>query len=134
LPPGANVLVVPFSHDFYSTQAVLWQAQAGMSFSMPQGYIINRAPSGDAEQGPPPSVTSSTLAAIAAGTATDADLSAQARQRILAELRSWKVSEVILGPLDQHGVEMRAFLADLLGSQPVDRDGVAIWTAVPAPS
>ncbi len=133
-PPAANVLVVPFSHDFYSTQAVLWQAQAGMSFSMPGGYIINRAPSGDAEQGPPPSVTSSTLAAIAAGTATDADLSAQARQRILAELRSWKVSEVILGPLDQHEVEMRAFLADLLGSHPVDRDGVAIWTAVPAPS
>ena len=42
---GADVLVVPFSHDFYSTQAVLWQAQAGMRFAMPEGYIINRAPS-----------------------------------------------------------------------------------------
>jgi hypothetical protein len=132
--PGANVLVVPFSHDFYSTQAVLWQAQAGLSFSMPEGYIINRGPSGDAEQGPPPSVTSATLAAIAAGSASDATVSTPARQQILGELRSWKISAVILGPMDPHGAEARAFLVDLLGSQPIDRDGVAIWNAVPAPS
>ncbi len=36
--------MVPFSHDFYSTQALLWQAAAGMSFAMPEGYIINRSP------------------------------------------------------------------------------------------
>jgi len=76
LAPGSDVLVVPFSHDFYSTQAVLWQAEAGMWFAMPEGYIINRQPSGAASQGPPPSATSSTLVAIAAGTATDATVAA----------------------------------------------------------
>ncbi len=133
-PPdaGADVLVVPFSRDFYSTQAVLWQAQAGMRFAMPEGYVINRAPSGAAEQGPPPSATSTALAAVAAGTARDATASAQSRLRILAELRAWHVSVVVLGPMDRHGAQMRAFLTDLLGAQPADRGGVAVWSSVPA--
>lgn len=134
LAPGSDVLVVPFSHDFYSTQAVLWQAEAGMWFAMPEGYIINRQPSGAAGQGPPPSVTSSTLVAIAAGSASDATVAAGTRQQILGELHSWRISAVVLGPSDQHGAALRAFLADLLGAQPVERDGVAVWSSIPAPS
>ena len=132
--PGSAVLVVPFSHDFYSTQAVLWQAEAGMWFAMPEGYIINRQPSGAAAQGPPPSVTGSTLAAIAAGPAADATVDAQTRGRILGELRTWNISAVVLGPMDRHRAEMRAFLVDLLGAPPADRDGVSVWGSVPAPS
>ncbi|MDQ6848064.1 MAG: hypothetical protein M3019_10885 [Candidatus Dormibacteraeota bacterium] len=134
LAPGSAVLVVPFSHDFYSTQAVLWQAEAGMWFAMPEGYIINRQPSGGAAQGPPPSVTGSTLVAIAAGQATDATVGAQTRRRMLLELRTWNISAVVLGPMDQHGATMRAFLAALLGAAPVDRDGVAVWGSVPLPA
>ena len=133
-PAGKAVLVVPFSHDFYSTQAVLWQAQAGMSFSMPEGYIINRQPSGAAAQGPPPSATSAALVAIAAGSESGASVSTPARAQILAELRRWNIGEVVLGPMDQHGAEMRAFLVGLLGAEPVDREGVAVWSAVPPPS
>ena len=132
-PPSGAVLLVPFSHDFYSTQAVLWQAQAGMSFSMPEGYIINRWPSGIAAQGPPPSVTGSTLVAIEGGEATAAGVSAQTRQEILAELRRWAIREVVLGPMDRHPSEMRTFLTGLLGRVPVDRGGVAVWSSVPAP-
>ncbi|MBJ7594175.1 MAG: hypothetical protein JF886_04805 [Candidatus Dormibacteraeota bacterium] len=134
LVPGSTVLVVPFSHDFYSTQAVLWQAEAGMWFSMPEGYIINRQPSGAAAQGPPSSVTGSTLMAIAAGKAADATVDAPTRRSILGELRTWNISAVVLGPMDQHGAEMRTFLADLLGAAPVDRDGVAVWSSVPPPA
>ncbi|WP_337314173.1 hypothetical protein, partial [Candidatus Aeolococcus gillhamiae] len=134
LAPGSAVLVVPFSHDFYSTQAVLWQAEAGMWFSMPEGYIINRQPSGAAAQGPPPSATGSTLVAIAAGQAADATVDEQTRRRILVELRAWKIGAVVLGPMDHHAAEMKAFLADLFGTAPVDRDGVTIWGSVPAPS
>jgi hypothetical protein len=126
LPPGSNLLVLPFSHDFYSTQAVLWQAQAGMWFAMPEGYIINTA-----GQGPAPSVTESTLAAITAGAATGADVSAPTRARILAELHGWRVSAVVLGPGDQRGAVLRGFLTDLLGAQPVDRGGVALWSSIP---
>jgi hypothetical protein len=132
-PPGSALLVVPFSHDFYSTQAILWQAQAGISFSMPEGYIINRQPSAVAGQGPPPSVTGSTLAAIAGGSSSGAPLPADARRQILTELQRWHIAGVVLGPMDQHGAEMRAFLADLLGSQPQDREGVAVWATVPPP-
>jgi hypothetical protein len=129
---GSAIMVVPFSHDFYSTQAMLWQAQAGMSFSMPEGYILNPQPSGVAGQGPPPSLTSSTLAGIADGVPTPAPPLAERRQ-ILTELQRWHVAEVVLGPMGQHGAEMRTFLADLLGSQPQDRDGVAVWESVPPP-
>ncbi len=134
LKPGADVLVVPFSHDFYSTQAMLWQAEAGMPFSMPEGYIINRRPDGAAGQGPPPSVTSATLVAIAGGSLTDAGVSSATRAAMLSELRSWRVSEVVLGPMGAHGAAMRTFLEHLLGAIPLDRDGVALWPKVPAPS
>ncbi len=131
LSDGVAVLVVPFSHDFYSTQAVLWQAEAGLSFSMPEGYIINRQPDGAAGQGPPPSATSATLAAIAAGSATAATLTPDLRRQVLGDLHRWRISAVVLGPMD-HGAQMRAFLTDLLGAQPIDRDGVAVWGTIPA--
>ncbi len=133
LLPGSNVLVVPFSHDFYSTQAMLWQAQAGVSFAMPEGYIINRQPSGAAAQGPPPSVTSATLTAIAAGTASGAAVTPRARRDVLVELRRWHISAVVLGPGGGDTAALRSFLTDLLGAEPADRDGVALWTSVPAP-
>jgi hypothetical protein len=132
-PSGSALLVVPFSHDFYSTQAMLWQAEAGISFSMPEGYIINPQPSGVAGQGPPPSVTGSTLAAIAGGSSSGVPPPPDTRRQILSELRRWHIAGVVLGPMDQHGAEMRAFLTDLLGSQPQDRDGVAVWATVPPP-
>jgi hypothetical protein len=128
---GSAMLVLPLSHDFYSTQAMLWQAQAGMAFSMPEGYIINRQPSGAAAQGPPPSATSTTLSGIAAGT-IGAGLSTQLRSDILGELHTWGISAVVLGPMDAHGDVMRAFLSNLLGAPPVERDGVALWSSVPA--
>jgi hypothetical protein len=131
--PGTTVLVAPFSHDFYSTQAMLWQAQAGMTFAMPEGYFINREPSGVAGQGPASSATSSALIAIAAGTRRGDPPGAGERVQILTELQRWHVAEVLLGPMDQHGGEMRAFLAGLLGSQPLDSDGVAVWKTVPPP-
>jgi hypothetical protein len=127
------VLVVPLSHDFYSTQAMLWQAESGMAFSMPEGYIINRQPSGAAGQGPPPSVTSATLSGIAAGT-MGAGLTPRLRNTILAELRGWDITTVVLGPMDSRSDTMRAFLSDLLGGPPALRDGVAVWASVPAPS
>jgi hypothetical protein len=133
IPPGATVLVLPFSHDFYSTQAMLWQAQAGMTFSMPEGYFINRQPSGVAAQGPPASVTSSALIAVAAGTRPGTPPAAAERAQILAELQRWHVAEVLLGTMDQHSSDMRAFLVGLLGSQPLDSDGVAVWKTVPPP-
>jgi hypothetical protein len=126
--PGSAVLVVPFSHDFYSTQAMLWQAQAGMSFSMPEGYILNPQPSGVAGQGPPPSLTSSTLDGIPTPAPSFA-----VRRQILTELQRRHIAEVVLGPMGRHGAEMRSFLDDLLGSQPQDRDGVAVWEAIPPP-
>jgi hypothetical protein len=111
----------------------LWQAEAGLSFAMPEGYIINRQPTGLAGQGPPPSVTSATLIGIADGTVTAA-ATPTLRREILSELEGWRVSAVVLGPMNGHRDAMRAFLTDLLGAPPVDRDGVAVWGSVPLPS
>ena len=123
-------LVVPFSHDFDSTEAMLWQAQSGMAFSMPEGYIINRQPTGLAGQGPPPSVTGRALAGVAAG--RGGALTPSLRAAVLLELRRWGIGVVVLGPSDHRGA-LRTFLSALLGAPPVDRAGVSLWARVPPP-
>jgi hypothetical protein len=125
--PGSTLLVVPFSHDFDSTAAMLWQAQAGMSFSMPEGYVINRGPSGVAEQGPPPSATSATLAGIAAGSVSPAAVTEATRAAMLGELRSWHVAGVVLGPMAGRPA-MLQFLTALLGPPSGGGGGVTAWT------
>ena len=60
-------------------------------------------------------------------------LRSDVRAQILTELRRWHVTEVVLGPMDPHGGEMRTFLTGLLGSPPRDGDGVAVWKTVPPP-
>ena len=124
--PGSTVLIVPFSHDFYTTQAMLWQAQAGMVFTMPEGYINNRHPGGSTGQGPPDSVTSRVLEGIAAGSITASDVPAADRARMLVELHRWQVTSVVVGPMDHRAAAIQ-FLTELLGPNSVERSGVRVW-------
>ncbi len=136
LPPGTTVLVVPFSHDFYSTQAVLWQARGGDVVLHARGLrhqppaVGRRRPGAAAERH-----------RVDAGGdrggdgAGDAAVSDAVRAlAILAELRGWHVERG--GARADRPARRRAagVPRDLLGAQPVDRDGVALWRAVPAPS
>ena len=130
IEPGSTLLVVPFAHDFYSTEAMLWQAEAGISFSMPEGYIINRQPSGVAGQGPPPSATSITLDGISSGAVGATRVAPAQRAQMLNELRAWHVSGVVLGPMDRRQA-MLQFLTLLLGPPSSQQSAVTVWVVRP---
>lgn len=139
-PSGSALLVIPFAHDFYTADAMRWQAESGMSFRMPEGYIINRLPSGRSEQGPPPSTTESVLDGIAAGTLTDAEVTSAQRQSIAGELRQWHIDGVVLVDGTAHADVMRALLAGISTAtgRGVDELGVTYWdlddAGAPAPA
>lgn len=133
-PTNAALLVVPFSQDFYSPDAMLWQAQAGMSFRMPEGYIIDTLPSGRAGTGPPPSSTSVVLAAISDGRATSAGVDSDTRGRIAAELHQWGITGVVFVPTGRHDGAVRNFLVRMFGDSYRTELGVTYWPLQTAPS
>ena len=123
--------MLPFAHDFYTADAMRWQAEARMSFSMPEGYIITRLPSGQSVQGPPPSVTSVVFSDIVAGSTTVAEVSPDRRAAIAAELRAWNIRGVVLVDGTPHGGEVAAVVTAIVGAGPgIDELGATYW-AVP---
>ena len=106
-----------------AADAMLWQAQAGMRFRMPEGYAFVPGPS----LSPPPTVLGERMIEIEEGTGAAVD-PAQ-RQAMLADLARWRVETVIVGPMP-HQPQMVAFFADLLQRVPVERDGVYLFEGV----
>lgn len=130
-PENSRLLVLPFAHDFYTADAMRWQAEARMSFSMPEGYIITRLPSGQSVQGPAPSVTSVVFAGIVAGSTTLASVSRDQRASIAADLRGWNIEGVVLVDGTPHGDAVAELVGAIVGSGPgVDELGATYW-AVP---
>lgn len=84
LPSGAVALVTPYSQP----DAMLWQAQSGLWFRMPEGYARVPGCGGLDTDFTPPGATSRALAG-----AGPADVAA-----IRQELAYWRVAEVIVGP------------------------------------
>ena len=124
VPEGSVVLVAPFSQDWNSVDAMLWQQAAGMRFRMPEGYVIGPGPDGGAIVGPPASPLSTALRGIAAGGHPPADPISIGAER--ADLARWQVQTVIAGPMPHRDLMLR-FLTDLLGRPPLDDQGVAVW-------
>lgn len=128
-PLGSTLLVLPFAHDFYSADAMRWQAEAQVSFRMPEGYIITRSAAGTSAQGPPPSTTSTVFAALAAGTLDAAAVTSGQRAAITAELRAWDVAAVVV----VDGTPNTAAMNDLLAAmdtgvgRAVHELGVTYW-------
>lgn len=124
IAPGSVALVIPYAAG-QNAHAMLWQAAAGMPFRMPEGYafIPDLPPNGE-RLDPPPSATQDQVRAVAAGTA--GALSDEVRSRMLADLASWQVTTVIIGPMTNEQSEVELF-ASLLGQPPQQLDGVFIW-------
>jgi len=126
IPPGSVALVIPYSAAADS-RAMVWQAESGMRFRMPEGYaFIPDTPAG-ARLSPPPSATQDELIAVAAGLA--GPLTDDRRRQILSELKSWKVQTVIVGPMVNEQAEVDLFTA-LLGRAPEMVDDVYVWWGV----
>jgi hypothetical protein len=130
LPWQGSVLVVPFSADFTSAEPMVWQAQAGMGFRMPEGYAMIPDAAGRTWVGPPPSALSRVLRGIAAGRRAPA-LDGGERMALIADLRAWEVRAAVVGPMP-HRADAVALLAGLFGCAPVPVEGVDVWWRVGA--
>jgi hypothetical protein len=104
---------------------MLWQAQSGMAFRMPEGYALIPGPRAN----PPNSALGSEMVAIEKGAA--ADLAPDSLDRMRADLRAWSVTTVVVGPMP-HRVTMVALFTQLLGRAPATGGGVELWTSVDA--
>jgi hypothetical protein len=137
---GQTVLVAPFSADpgliknpaYEVADPMLWQAASGMRFKTPEGYAWGRGPGGKPLAGPIRTRTQDLMTEISRSgsypTLCQAD-----RDQVFAELRSWNVSAVVVGPMGQR-TKMVEFFTDLLGAPPDEVEGVSLWTNLPAAS
>ncbi len=117
---GSVVLVAPFSQAYTGSDAMGWQAQAGLRFRMPDGYAY-----GPNWLSPAPSRLQTAMVAIQLY-GDRPPLSASYRQQLLEELRGWRVHTVVVGPMANQPA-MVDFLTRLLGRPPLTTGGVYLW-------
>ena len=126
IPEGSVVLVTPFDD---ASRAMLWQAESGIRFRMPEGRVFIPGPYlGNAE-----SPLWSELAHIEAHLQTP-QLTQDHKTELVHDLGRMGVRTVIVGPYPAGGGEARARTAELfarlLGGPPQAQDGVLVWFGV----
>lgn len=134
---GQTVLVAPFSADpgliknppWEVADPMLWQAASGMRFKTPAGYAWGRGPGGIPLAGPAPTRTQDLMTGISRFGSYPALCDAD-RAQVFADLRRWRVSAVVVGPMGQR-VKMVEFFTDLFGAPPEEADGVSLWSSIP---
>ncbi len=130
IPRGSTVLVAPFDSNGSEIGPQLWQAASGFRFKMPEGYVYVPTPSG-AITGPIPTPLSNAMNLIAsAAPSTPAPHLTRASRRLyLAQIRSWGVTAVLVGPMTNE-TQMVSFFNELTGKQGISIDGVVTWYLV----
>jgi hypothetical protein len=129
LTPQAPVLVLPDTATGpRSSEAMLWQALAGMRFRMPEGYFLMTDGRGRVVFTPPATPLTRPFDALQHGQrVTGSWLETPAfRRQWLATARQMGFRAVIVGP-SRWAAADRAYLAWLLGRPPLWRGGVAVW-------
>jgi hypothetical protein len=125
IPPGSVALVAPFAHYPPSVAPMLWQAQSGMRYRMPEGYFVSADADGRAQFGPTATPVSRAMETIQSGQPSPS-LTPAVRARLLAVLHGWGVHTVLVGPMG-HQATMVAFFTELLGRRPAPVGGVFAW-------
>ncbi|MGH3984572.1 MAG: hypothetical protein ACRDST_18280 [Pseudonocardiaceae bacterium] len=122
--PGGSALILPFPRA-ESTDAMLWQQAAGMSFAMPGGYFIGPGSDRHAYVGGEPSKTGSLFHDIMAD-GQPRPVTSEMRSDFVADLNRWKTCTVVLGPARNFDV-LRRQTTELIGKEPESVDGVLLW-------
>ena len=125
------MLVAPFARDTSTSEPMLWQAEAGLRFKMPEGYILGPDRTGRFVFLPEAGELSTAMQEVQRG-APVVQLTTDQRRRYLAELDQRDVEAVVVGPM-HHRDEMVEFLTAVLGAPPDRVAGVELWTHVPRP-
>ena len=124
LPEGSVALVLPFA-DRRVAKAMTWQAEAGMWFRMPGGYVIGPTLDGRPRFDSNPNTATRAFGAIQRGQPAPR-LTGGRRRALAANLAGWGVETIVVGPME-HQATMLRFLTDLLGRRPTLVDGVYLW-------
>jgi hypothetical protein len=136
IPEGSTALILPMS-GVARSEAMLWQARAGMRFKMPGGYFVG--PRGGNDRRPSfgrGSALNNAVKEVAAGGRPPRVGDPVLRARLVADLRRWDVRTVVVGPMPpragrpQDRAAVVAFLTDLLRRPPEHVGGVQVWWAV----
>lgn len=125
VPAGSVALVVPFP-DRFAPVGMLWQSMAGIHFKMPGGYFLGPNAAGRAQYGPPPSDTRRVVVGLTSGNAQAPRLLRRYCPSVKAELRSWGVRTVLVGPTANQA-EVATFFQGMLGRSPEDIGDVLVW-------
>ena len=129
IPSGARVFIAPFPRDqLYDAAPMLWQADAGLRFSMPGGYIFLPAQSGQglAPTGGTPDALTGRLDAIGQGSTVPPLTSDQLAGLRSILLRTYRPSYVIVGPMTGEPAAVR-LMTELTGRAPRAVGGVELW-------
>jgi len=122
--PGGSTLVLPYPGP-QTTEPMLWQQTAGLSFAMPGGYFIGPAANGHAYVGGQPGVTGRLFDAVRAD-GTVRPVGPALRAAFAADMSRWRVCTVVLGPSSNRDA-LREQTTALLGRAPEVVDGVYLW-------
>ncbi len=132
IPAGSVALVAPFSTapgfqlgpgQDSATYPMLWQLASGMRFKMPEGALDVQDV--DGRPTPPMSLTQTVMIAIDQGGPAPT-LSAAEKASLLAELRSWSIGTVIVGPM-YNQAEMLKLFDQLFDRSGQPDQGVYVW-------
>ena len=130
VPEGSVALLAPVT-TYDDVDAMRWQADSGMRFRMPEGYLFVPAPPPAGNQvNTPPSATADALVGIRYGRGSPIGDEA-ARRSMRAELAAWHVRTVVVGPMVQREATV-ALLTWVIGRPPEQSGGVYVWWDVNA--
>ncbi|HYS01239.1 MAG TPA: hypothetical protein VET82_02680 [Candidatus Eisenbacteria bacterium] len=118
---GSVVLVAPYAYA-WDDVAMVWQSASGIWFRMPEGYGTVPGPSLNA-----PSTSLGDLMIDIDRGRPYAGVTVETRERLLADLRRWKVEAVVVGPM-AHQDDMVHLFVDLLNRAPESVGGVYLWS------
>jgi hypothetical protein len=122
LRTDSTVLVVPFPYAEHAV-AMEWQAEAGLRFRMPGGYVLLPSPRGRVFN-PTPTPFTIQLAALERGRTTVAK--AMAVHGVQQDYRRIHPAAVVLGPCP-HRAALMEFISTIVGRSPKNVGGVQLW-------
>jgi len=137
LPPHAVVLFYPFPSSELD-QALIWQANDGLRFSVAGGRGITAGSGGAAVHGLEAGTPAGNLSALSTSYQPYGYLylprppSAATRARMRETLRYWKVTNIIMSGGGRAPDYSRHWLTQVLGAPPTLQDGRWVWTNVQA--
>jgi hypothetical protein len=122
--PGEVLLVTP-AYGGESPLPMLWQAEGGMRYRLPTGYIFVPGMDNGPALGPRPSAISDLVGPVGDGAPVPVVDGAR-RDAVMADLRRRHVVGVVVGPMKHRAETVQVFTA-LFGRGPEQVDDVYSW-------